>query len=62
MIRSKQKREFLRDAQRARDFERRSGLRLVAHHAVDGSAAEFDGSGLERAVAWRDSVLINATF
>ena len=57
LFRSHRKREALRDEQRRHDFERGSGLGDVSNGAVDSSAAELDGSGLQSAAPRDDSGL-----
>ena len=59
LFRRHKKREAVGNEQRAHDFKRGSGLRDIPYGAVDGPAAELDGSGLQYAVPRGDPGLVH---
>jgi hypothetical protein len=52
-------RETIRNENRGYDFQRGPGLRKVANRAVNGTAAERDGSGFQDAMARSNSMFIH---
>ena len=58
-INSHQKHELVGYAERAGYLQRRSGSRLISNDAVNRSAVELNGSGFQRTVAERTSLIIH---
>ena len=53
-----QKIERLGDAQRAGDFERRTGIRQIPNHTINRAAVEFYGAGFQYAVPRRSALAL----